>query len=137
MYLKNYSNRNNVPQTEPIPGREEDQAQNHAGGFSFKISLWDRLERFLILGTEGGSYYVGEREMTKENITVVKDALKEDGARDFGDDHSDLGGMVGRPRMIRRCLRWLWSSRMAPLHQGGGAQSHSQEWLALAPTSFT
>lgn len=84
MYLKNYSNRNNVPQTEPIPGREEDQAQNHAGGFSFKISLWDRLERFLILGTEGGSYYVGEREMTKENITVVKDALKEDGARALG-----------------------------------------------------
>lgn len=81
MYLKTYSNHDNAPQTEPIPGREADQAQNHAGGFSFKITLWDRLERFLILGTEGGSYYASEREMTKENITVVKDALAEDGAK--------------------------------------------------------
>jgi 60 kDa SS-A/Ro ribonucleoprotein len=39
-------------QREPIPG--ETQVLNSAGGYVYEIDKWDRLNRFLILGTEGG-----------------------------------------------------------------------------------
>ena len=31
-----------------------------------------RLQRFLILGSEGGSYYASERKLTLENAAAVK-----------------------------------------------------------------
>lgn len=68
-----------TPQTLPIPGR--DMAQNNAGGFVFKLDPWKRLDRFLILGTEGGTYYTGEKKLGTENIANLIDLLKQDGAR--------------------------------------------------------
>jgi hypothetical protein len=44
-----------VPVSEPL---DEDQVANNGGGFSFKLDDWSYLQRFLILGTEGGTYYV-------------------------------------------------------------------------------
>lgn len=38
-----------TPQSEAIPGREEDMTKNYAGGFTFKVDDWERLNRFLIL----------------------------------------------------------------------------------------
>ena len=70
-----------TPQAEPIPGREADMGQNHAGGFSFVLDDWARLDRFLVLGVEAGTYYVGERTLTKENAAVVTRCLAVDGAR--------------------------------------------------------
>jgi len=58
-----------TPQSEPIPGT--DQVPNSGGGFAFAIDRWDRLDRFLVLGSEGGTYYIGERELTVENARVV------------------------------------------------------------------
>lgn len=72
---------NQTPQTEAIPGREVDMAKNNAGGFTFVVSPWDQLDRFLILGTEGGTYYVGERELTKSNAQNVLRLIAEDGIR--------------------------------------------------------
>jgi 60 kDa SS-A/Ro ribonucleoprotein len=40
-----------------------------------------RLQRFLILGSDGGSYYASERTLTRENAQVVLDCLAEDGPR--------------------------------------------------------
>lgn len=57
-------------QTAPIPGRT-DQVINSAGGFVFEVSPKSRLERFLILGTEGGTYYLGEKELTKDNAEFL------------------------------------------------------------------
>ena len=54
-----------TPQNEPILG--QDMVQNHAGGYVYKLDPLKQLERFLILGSEGGTYYVGERKLTKEN----------------------------------------------------------------------
>ena len=53
-YLKRFGTRR-VPQTAPIPG--SGQARNSAGGYAWAVDDWMRLRRFLILGTEGGSYY--------------------------------------------------------------------------------
>lgn len=61
-----------TPQTEKADAR---QVENSAGGFTFQADDWSRLDRFLILGSEGGSYYAGERKLTRENAEVVERCL--------------------------------------------------------------
>lgn len=70
-----------VPQSAPLPGCESEMAANNAGGFAFKADDWTRLERFLILGTDGGTYYVGEAKLTAENAAVVIRCVKQHGRR--------------------------------------------------------
>jgi 60 kDa SS-A/Ro ribonucleoprotein len=55
-------------QDRPIPGRQADMAANNAGGYSFQLDRWARLDRFLVLGTDGGTFYVGERDLTVDNL---------------------------------------------------------------------
>jgi 60 kDa SS-A/Ro ribonucleoprotein len=68
-----------TPQAEPIPGTT--QVPNSAGGFTWAVDRWSRLDRFLILGSEGGTFYVGERELTRENAKSAIECVAEDGAR--------------------------------------------------------
>jgi 60 kDa SS-A/Ro ribonucleoprotein len=68
-----------TPQGLPIPGR--DMVGNNAGGFVFKLDEWKQLERFLILGSEGGTFYVSERKLTAENANHVLLLLKKNGLR--------------------------------------------------------
>lgn len=68
-----------TPQSEKIPG--SGQVPNTGGGFGWEIDKWARLHRFLILGSEGGTYYASERDLTKENYTTVLACIAEDGAR--------------------------------------------------------
>ena len=68
-----------TPQTEPIPGSS--QVANSAGGFTWAVSKWDRLMRFLVLGAEGGTYYIGQRQLIKENAQAVMDCAAEDAER--------------------------------------------------------
>lgn len=64
-------------QREILPG----QLTNNAGGGSFAVDDWVRLDRFLILGSEGGSYYTTERKLTRDNAGVVDRLVKSDGVR--------------------------------------------------------
>jgi 60 kDa SS-A/Ro ribonucleoprotein len=66
-----------TPQTKRTPGRT-DEVKNNAGGFVFQVSDKDRLERFLILGTDGGTFYVGERKLTNQNVDFVKTFIRKD-----------------------------------------------------------
>ena len=59
----------------------EAQVRNSAGGFVWELDTWQRLERFLILGTEGGSYYATAQTLSVENAENVVQLLKEDGVR--------------------------------------------------------
>ena len=77
-YLKRLGTRR-VPQSAPIPG--SGQAPNSAGGFSWAVDDWTRLRRFLVLGSEGGSYYASESKLTRQNAAAVERCLAEDGAR--------------------------------------------------------
>ena len=45
---------------------------NSAGGHSYPVDDMTRLQRFLILRSEGGSYYASERKLTLENAAAVK-----------------------------------------------------------------
>jgi 60 kDa SS-A/Ro ribonucleoprotein len=66
-----------TPQSQPLPG----QVPNSAGGYSFEINDWTRLARFLVLGSEGGTYYISEKKLTKANADVVQRCLSADGKR--------------------------------------------------------
>lgn len=68
-----------TPQSAPIPGST--QVKNSAGGYSFELDPWGRLDRFLVLGSDGGSYYASERALTLENAAVVQRCLELDGLR--------------------------------------------------------
>ncbi|MFC7641305.1 hypothetical protein ACFQX6_10190 [Streptosporangium lutulentum] len=47
----------------------------------FAKDTWTKLEDFLILGTTGGTYYVGEDKLTEQNAAVLFAAISEDGPR--------------------------------------------------------
>ena len=68
-----------TPQNRPIPGSK--QVANSAGGFSFALDDWTRLDRFLVLGSEGGSYYISHRDLTIENASAVMRCIEADGVR--------------------------------------------------------
>lgn len=83
---KNYTNAQKVkktvtPQTKVIPGREKDMVKNSAGGATFQLDEFGQLDRFLILGSEGGSFYTSERKLTKQNAKNVIKAIELDGVR--------------------------------------------------------
>lgn len=65
--------------TQRTPGRR-DEVRNDGGHYVFKVSDNDRLERFLILGTESGRYGVDKVAFTLENANFVVDLIKK-GAR--------------------------------------------------------
>ncbi len=70
-----------TPQSEALLGRAGEMVRNSAGGFVFPVDAWKRVERFLILGSEGGSYYASERALTLENAESVLGAIESDGLR--------------------------------------------------------
>jgi 60 kDa SS-A/Ro ribonucleoprotein len=72
-------NRTTPPQSEPIP--DSGQVPNSAGGYAWPVDDWTRLDRFLVLGSEQGTYYIQERALTKENAESVIRCIAEDGPR--------------------------------------------------------
>jgi 60 kDa SS-A/Ro ribonucleoprotein len=65
-----------TPQNQPAGGATE---RNNAGGYVFAVGEDAQIQRFLTLGTTGGTYYVGEREHTAENAALVVKVAKERG----------------------------------------------------------
>ncbi len=91
-YTKIY-NPNKTSQKEAIPGRENEMAENYAGGVVFKLDKWKTLDRFLILGSDAPTYYAGAQKLTKENAKNITVLIKEDAKRvvDVIVDVSDTG----------------------------------------------
>ena len=59
----------NPPQTEKAT---KEQVLNNAGGYVFKLSNLDRLRRFLILGADSGTYYVGKQKHFDDNLDMIR-----------------------------------------------------------------
>jgi 60 kDa SS-A/Ro ribonucleoprotein len=66
------------PQSQPLDAQ---QIPNSAGGYSYEADVWKRLERFLILGVDGPSYYASEQKLTFENIKSLEQCVALDGPR--------------------------------------------------------
>ena len=77
-YRKLFSLRQ-TPQNQFIPGRT--QVPNSAGGFVWAVDDWTRLDRFLLLGSEGGTYYINAPKLTRENAEAVLHCMAADGLR--------------------------------------------------------
>lgn len=76
--MYDYSNSlNPTSQRHPIP--DKNMVENNAGGFVFQVDKWSYLYRFLIIGSEGGSYYVHHKDLTKQNVDNSIECIKEDG----------------------------------------------------------
>lgn len=56
-----------VPQSKPLPG----QLPNSAGGYTWQVDDMKRLRRFLCLGSEGGTYYVEEKQLGRDNAEAI------------------------------------------------------------------
>ena len=80
-----------TPQSQTVPGKN--QVMNNAGGAVFAISQWDYLMRFLILGSEGGTYYASEQKLTRDNAKNLESCVRENGKKvvDMCIEVSDAG----------------------------------------------
>lgn len=67
-----------VPQTTPLNSQ---QIKNNAGGYSYEITEFEQLQRFVTIGTIGGTYYVDQNSLTRTNVDSVIKAIKKDGVK--------------------------------------------------------
>lgn len=72
-----FGDRADIPQTAPLPG----MVANSAGGYAFPVNKWERLLRFLILGSDQGSYYASPMGLTLESVNNVIACYEEDHIR--------------------------------------------------------
>ena len=77
-YLKRHGTRR-VPQWAGIP--RKGQLPNSAGGFAWAVDDWTRLRRFLVLGSERGSYYASQWTLTRKSAKAVERCIRSDGRR--------------------------------------------------------
>lgn len=76
-YAKHVSTRKTAQSEKASPK----QRKNSAGGYSFVLDQWASLDRWLILGADGGTYYASERKLTKRNAATIASCLETDGPR--------------------------------------------------------
>jgi 60 kDa SS-A/Ro ribonucleoprotein len=81
-YARHFSTLGTTPQSQPLP--DSTQVKNSAGGYAWAVDDWVRLDRFLVLGCEGPTYYASEKTLTVENALAVQRCLRADGARAVG-----------------------------------------------------
>jgi 60 kDa SS-A/Ro ribonucleoprotein len=77
--MKNYLHALKPPTRSQREQLTPEQVQNNAGGYTFPVSDEGRFLRFLILGTEGGTYYASEREHTLQASEFVREYAAQSG----------------------------------------------------------
>lgn len=51
---------------------DERQVKNSAGGYVYQVGAAEQMRRFLVLGTEGGTFYASQKDLTKANVDNLK-----------------------------------------------------------------
>lgn len=74
-YSKHFSTKTG-PVSSPIVGRPE-MVKNNDVGYVFTTSPENTVKRFLILGSCGGTFYVGERKLTVDNAKAIQKLASE------------------------------------------------------------
>lgn len=65
-----------TPVSQVIPGRAKEMSTNSSGMPTFTVDPLTHVHRFLILGTEGGTYYSSEKKHTMQAYKGLLDAIK-------------------------------------------------------------
>lgn len=73
--LKNVNTRKTSQDTAVLG---KNQVKNSAGGYVFQVTDAQRLQRFLILGTDGGTFYTSEKSLTNENTMFLVSLIERD-----------------------------------------------------------
>lgn len=76
MDYSQHFNTKKTPVTQPIAGRKREMILNSTGGFGFKLSPQNTVKRFLILGTDGGTYYASEKKLTIQNAESIAEIAR-------------------------------------------------------------
>ena len=76
--MKNYASHFSTLSTPQTEKADQRQVLNSAGGYTFQLTPQKQLERFLLLGCDGGTYYASEKKLTVENAKVVIACLNAD-----------------------------------------------------------
>jgi 60 kDa SS-A/Ro ribonucleoprotein len=61
--------------------RKPGMTRNSAGGFGYQVDDWKMLERFITLGTTGGTFYISEKKLAEVNVDAVNRCLDADPVR--------------------------------------------------------
>ena len=77
MKFTQYFSKRQPTQKQPLKGAG--QVKNSAGGYVWSLQPMKQLERFLILGSEGGTFYVSEQKLTRENAMNLETLIHTDG----------------------------------------------------------
>ena len=79
--MNSYLNQRNWQQPTQQEPLNSEQIQNAAGGYGYELSCWDRFNRWLAIGSEGGTCYASESKLTRENITCLDECIAEDAVK--------------------------------------------------------
>jgi 60 kDa SS-A/Ro ribonucleoprotein len=79
-WLRNLIHGRSVGTNQTLPLASEPQVRNSARGYVYALAPLDRVDRFLILGSEDGTYYASEHALTIENVTHLAALARTDGA---------------------------------------------------------
>lgn len=79
-FTEHVIDRKKTSQRKKVPDVKK-QKRNNAGGIAFKMKKWDYLKRFLILGTENGTYYVDQKKLTADALKNVQKCIDSDGIK--------------------------------------------------------
>jgi 60 kDa SS-A/Ro ribonucleoprotein len=97
-----------LPLTGQMRPLDPRQIPNAAGGWVFPINRWDRLLRFLIIGTEGGTYYVDEGRIQTENLLNTAECLRENGPQVV-----EITARIAEERRAYKATPALWVLALA------------------------
>lgn len=70
-------------QRTPIPGREREMVQNHAGGYTFSVDEFAQFKRWILLGSQVGTLYKSADALTSDNITNIKQMISDSKSKDM------------------------------------------------------
>lgn len=88
-------NKRRTPQGKPASNR---QVRNNAGGYTFQVDPVEQVRRFLVLGTDSGTYYATPQSLTRDNAEAVV-SLAETNPRVLVDTIVDVSTRGAAPKV--------------------------------------
>lgn len=103
---------------------DKNLVKNNAGGQSYQIDPLKQLERFLILGSDAGTYYVKSQDLTLENAKNAQTALDR-----YGVQAVELIVNVGKSNRAPKHDPALFALAMAASHTDPAVRKYALDHL--------
>lgn len=130
-YGKHYS----TPQSVSTPARGRSMVQTDGGGYGFKLDPFKMLERFLILGAETPTYYVGGNKHMDRNVQCVEECARQNG-RKMVDLIVDVATKGRAPKADPYIFAWAYALKKGDDATRSYAASKAKEVLRIGTHVF-